>query len=72
MMLTSCSSIEDNPAPQPAPSPVVWEEGVLPGRFTVNADGQQVQFAQGNLQYQASSHTWEAEEQRDKGRTAHA
>ena len=31
---------------------------VLPGCFSVNAEGQQVQFSQGNLQYRASSSTW--------------
>ena len=44
--MTGCSK-EDNPNPQPEPSTVVWEKGVLPGRFTVNAEGLQVQFAQG-------------------------
>ena len=64
MMLTSCT--KDNLDPQPEPGSVVWENGVLPGRFTVNADGLQVQFAQGNLQYQASSDTWRfAEHQYD-------
>ena len=63
--MTGCSK-EDNLNPMPEPSPAVWEKGVLPGRFTVNADGLQVQFAQGNLQYQASSHTWRlAEHQYD-------
>ena len=63
--MTSCFK-DDNPAPIPEPSPVVWEKGVLPGRFTVNAEGLQVQFAQGNLQYQASSNTWRfAEHQYD-------
>ena len=32
-------------------------EGVLPGVFSVSAT-QQVQFSQGNLQYQASTNTW--------------
>jgi hypothetical protein len=32
--------------------------GALPGKFTVNANGDQVNFSQGNLQYQASSNTW--------------
>ena len=63
-ILTGCNN--DNPYYMPESSPVVWEEGVLPGRFTVNAKGLQVQFAQGNLQYQASSHTWRfAEHQYD-------
>lgn len=33
-------------------------EGALYGKFTVNDDGDQVCFSQGNLQYQASTHTW--------------
>lgn len=33
-------------------------EGALSGRFTINADGDQVVFSQGNLQYQASTQTW--------------
>ena len=33
-------------------------EGALPGLFTINADGDQVRFSQGNLQYQASTDTW--------------
>ena len=32
--------------------------GALPGLFTINGNGDQVQFAQGNLQYQASTNTW--------------
>ena len=33
-------------------------EGALSGRFTINAQGKKIVFSQGNLQYQASSHTW--------------
>ena len=33
-------------------------EGALTGRFTINAQGDQVVFSQGNLQYQASTSTW--------------
>ncbi|MCR4663863.1 MAG: hypothetical protein K5660_00675 [Paludibacteraceae bacterium] len=33
------------------------EDGALRGKFTVNADGDQVVFSQGNLQYQAVSET---------------
>lgn len=33
-------------------------EGALPGKFTINAQGDQVVFSQGNLQYQASTQTW--------------
>ena len=41
-------------------------EGVLLGRFSVNANGDQVQFSKGNLQYQASTSTWRfAENQYD-------
>lgn len=36
--------------------PVVPE--VVPGEFTINSDGVQIQFAKGNLQYQASTNTW--------------
>ena len=32
--------------------------GAIDGKFTINADGDQVYFSQGNLQYQASSNTW--------------
>ena len=33
-------------------------EGALTGKFTINAQGEQVVFSQGNLQYQASTQTW--------------
>lgn len=33
-------------------------EGALSGRFTINAQGEQIVFAQGNLQYQPSTDTW--------------
>lgn len=33
-------------------------ESALVGKFTVNANGDQVRFASGNLQYQASTQTW--------------
>lgn len=36
---------------------VSWNNGVLPGKFSVRAD-KQVYFSQGNLQYQASTNTW--------------
>ncbi len=32
--------------------------GALNGLFTVNANGNQINFSQGNLQYQASTYTW--------------
>lgn len=34
------------------------QEGAIDGLFTINADGDQVRFSQGNLQYQASTNTW--------------
>ena len=40
--------------------------GAIDGKFTINADGDQVYFSQGNLQYQASTNTWKfAENQYD-------
>ena len=33
-------------------------EGAINGLFTINANGDQVYFSQGNLQYQASTNTW--------------
>lgn len=33
-------------------------EGAINGLFTINAEGDQVYFSQGNLQYQASTNTW--------------
>ena len=40
--------------------------GIIDGAFTVNANGTQVYFSQGNLQYQASTNTWQfAEHQYD-------
>ena len=32
--------------------------GIINGAFTINANGEQVYFSQGNLQYQASTNTW--------------
>ena len=34
-------------------------EGALLGQFTINAQGKKIVFSQGNLQYQASSQTWQ-------------
>lgn len=34
------------------------KEGALSGRFTVNAQGKQIVFSQGNLQYNPSTDTW--------------
>ena len=35
----------------------IWNNGISPGAFSVSAT-QQVNFSQGNLQYQASTNTW--------------
>ena len=41
-------------------------QGTINGKFSVNATGDQVYFSQGNLQYQASTNTWQfAEHQWD-------
>jgi predicted amino acid-binding ACT domain protein len=49
----------------PTPTPTT-PEGVINGKFTINASGDQVYFSQGNLQYQASTGTWRfAEHQYD-------
>ena len=37
---------------------VMATKGALPGKFTINAQGDQVVFSQGNLQYKASTDTW--------------
>ena len=34
-------------------------DGALSGKFTINAEGGQIVFSKGNLQYQASSDTWQ-------------
>jgi hypothetical protein len=46
----------DTPEPPTPPSGV--PEGAINGLFTINANGDQVYFSQGNLQYQASTNTW--------------
>ena len=44
----------------------VGPQGIINGTFTINANGDQVYFSQGNLQYQASTNTWQfAEHQYD-------
>lgn len=44
------------PTPPTPPSDV--PEGAINGLFTINDNGDQVYFSQGNLQYQASTNTW--------------
>ncbi len=41
----------------PSDSVVALEEGILPGLFSI-AEGKQVRFSRGNLQYQATTGTW--------------
>ena len=49
----------------PSDEIIAWEEGVLPGLFSVS-ESRQVRFSKGNLQYQASTDTWRfAEHQYD-------
>ena len=36
----------------------VLPDGAINGKFTIKANGDQVYFSQGNLQYQASTNTW--------------
>ena len=36
----------------------IAQTGALNGLFTINENGDRVRFSQGNLQYQASTHTW--------------
>lgn len=43
----------EEPTPQPE------GDGKLTGAFTINADGDQIVFSKGNLQYQASTTTWQ-------------
>ena len=35
-----------------------YPTGAIDGKFSINANGDQVYFSQGNLQFQASTHTW--------------
>lgn len=49
----------DAPEPPTPPTPPSGApEGAINGLFTVNENGDQVYFSQGNLQYQASTNTW--------------
>lgn len=44
--------------PEPPTPPSGTPEGAINGLFTINENGDQVYFSQGNLQYQASTNTW--------------
>ena len=47
-------------------TPNVFPDGNLPGKFSINADGDSIQFAQGNLQYNKYEAWWQfAEHQYD-------
>ena len=50
-------TINNSDEPQPEPQPE--GDGKLAGAFTINADGDQIVFSKGNLQYQASTTTWQ-------------
>lgn len=50
--------IQKNGSPTPPPPPSGVPEGAVNGLFTINENGDQVYFSQGNLQYQASTNTW--------------
>lgn len=44
--------------PEPPTPQNDYPEGAINGLFTINENGDQVYFSQGNLQYQASTRTW--------------
>ena len=46
-----------NPNPTPPPTPSAPTEGALSGLFTINDNGDQIYFSQGNLQYIGSAST---------------
>ncbi len=49
-----------------SPEPPAGPQGIIDGAFTINANGDQVYFSQGNLQYRATTNTWQfAEHQYD-------
>ena len=52
--LTSGISVNVTTEVNPGEVPV----GAISGKFTINANGDQVYFSQGNVQYQASTGTW--------------
>lgn len=54
----SVRPVRKNSSPTPPTPPGNVPEGAVNGLFTINANGDQVYFSQGNLQYQASTNTW--------------
>ena len=57
---TQAFDAPEPPEPPTPPTPPVpgVPEGAINGLFTINDNGDQVYFSQGNLQYQASTNTW--------------
>ena len=51
-------AFESPEPPEPPTPPNGVPEGAINGLFTINANGDQVYFSQGNLQYQASTNNW--------------
>ena len=41
------------------PEPEPEDDGKLTGAFTINADGDQILFSKGNLQYHCTNHVWQ-------------
>ena len=54
--MTGCEK-QDIPASNSTTQQPVYDDGLLPGRFSVGRTGK-IRFAQGNLQYQASTGIW--------------
>ena len=55
---TQAYGTPEPPTPPTPPTPGNAPEGAIDGLFTINENGDQVYFSQGNLQYQASTNTW--------------
>lgn len=51
--------IDDSSSTNTGNNSVADADGALPGYFTINTSKQKVQFSRGNLQYQASTATWQ-------------
>jgi len=51
--------IDDSSSTNTGNNSVADANGALPGYFTINTSKQKVQFSRGNLQYQASTNTWQ-------------
>lgn len=55
--LTGCKKSDSGTNPENPSTPTI-PTGAINGLFTINENGGQVYFSQGNLQYQASTDTW--------------